>query len=512
MAMVVYDPNRGNGRGRQILSILGALSFVGFVAAAVVAVFVFGVSDSERRPESLAFREQAPEQLETAEDEALEVELDEDGTADQFTVESVDGPGTAEVEETTLVIEPEQDASGLVTVVVTACGDDECTSRTIVAEVVSRNDPPLAGFDEAELEGGQQIITIPVLENDSDVDDASLEIVDAAVVLGIGEVEIVENETVLEFSTSPQEPGPWEITYIVTDGDGGFDQGTVRIADTNGAPQSQDDQVAALVGERVRISPLENDSDDGGRDQLRIVEVSEPDDATVEFDDDWIEFVAGSEPGEDAFTYVVEDAKGQRSEAIVSIAVTAPPLVLVDDRVSTLEDTAVEVDVLANDGPAAAAIDPTTLTAISASSGTVAIGGGQVSYDPPANAAGEATIIYEVCSEFGECGRATLRITVEAVADGAFSSDGEIRVPANAGPQLIPWLAVSSGELAPPAGTSFSISTDDTSLFSQNPSIGNNGALSFSPRRRASGTATTRITATDPVNGQRVFVIRIIVT
>lgn len=511
MAMVVYDPNKGSGK-RRFLAALGALSFVAFVAAAVVAVAVFGISGSGDAPEGLAFREEAPEQLEAVEDETLEIELDEDGTADEFTVDSVEGPATAELEDTTLVIEPEQDATGSITVVVTACGEQECATRTIVAEVISRNDPPLAGLDEAELEGGEQVIRIPVLENDSDVDDTSLEIVDAAVVLGTGEVVIVEDGTVIEFSTGPEVVGPWEITYIVTDGDGGFDQGTVRIADTDGAPQAQDDEVAALVGERVRISPLENDADDGGRDQLRIVEVSDPVGATVEFGDDWIEFVAGSEPGEDAFTYVVRDAKGQTGEAVVSIAVTAPSLVLVDDQASTIEDTAVSVDVLANDGPIEAAIDPTTLTVISASSGTVAVGGGQISYDPPPDAAGEASIIYEVCSEFGECAQATARITVEGVADGSFSSDGEIRVPANAGPQLIPWLAVSSGEASPPAGARFSISTDDRSLFSDIPSIGNNGALIFTPRPGARGTSTTRITTTDSVNGQRVFEIRIIVT
>lgn len=514
MSMVVYDPEKQMGlaaRLRRALPLLSALVFVVFVAGAVVAIFVFGVSRSGV-PETLAFTEAEPEQMEAVEDELIEVELDEDGTADEIFVESVDGPATAEVDDTTLRIEPESDAVGTVTVVVNVCDDAECTTRTIVAEVTSRNDPPLAGADQAELAAGEQIIRIPVLANDSDVDDASLEIVDVGVVQGVGEVEIVESGSALEFRTTADAVGPWQITYVVTDGGGGFDQGTATIADGDSAPEPVDDAAEAIVGQQIQIAVLENDSDDAGVAALQVVEVSQPDEGSTEFSSTSVVFTAGAAPGETAFEYVVADAKGQRSTATVTIDVTAPALVVVADTASTREDTPIDVNVLANDGPAAASIDPATLTVISASSGTVAAGGGQISYVPPADAAGEAIIVYEVCSEFGECGQATLTITVEGVIDGAFSSDGEIRVPSNAGPQLIPWLAVSSGEATPPPGSRFQISANDNSLFSANPTIDRNGALFFTPRPGRTGTATTTISATDPVNGQRVFEIRIVVT
>ena len=512
MSMVVYDPDKEKGsRLRRALPILSALAFVSFVAAAVVAVFTLGWLRADI-PENLAFQQAAPEEVTVIEDQTLEVELDEDGAAQEISVESIDGPATVEIEDTTLVIEPDENAVGTVTVEVTVCTDEACTERTIVADVMSRNDPPRANSDEAELASGQQIIRIPVLENDSDVEDTTLQIVEAAVAQGGGEVEIVENGTVIEFRTNPEIAGPWEITYVIADGDGGFAQGRVTIDDGDAPPQPSDDQFETLLAQRIRVAPLGNDFDDGGTEDLRIVEVSEPATGSVEFGDDWVEFLAANEPGATAITYVVSDVKGQRASATITFDVAAPQLVLVDDVATTLEDTSVVVDVLANDGPANAAIDPTTLTLVSASSGTVSVGGGQITYDPPANAAGEANIIYEVCTEFSECAQAVLVVTVEGVIDGSFSSDGEIRLPANAGPQLIPWLAVSSGEAVPPAGSRFQISTDDTSLFSANPSIDANGAMSFTPRRRASGTAVTRITATDPVNGQRVFVIRIVVT
>ena len=208
MEMEVYDPNK-EGRPRRLLPILSALAFVAFVAGAVVAVFQLGWVRSEI-PETLAFREAEPEQVEVIEDQTLEVELDEDGTAEEITVDSVDGPATAEIDDTTLVIEPELNAAGTVTVMVTVCDEQECTIRTIVAEVLSQNDPPLANSDVVELAGGEQIIRVPVLENDSDVDDATLEIVEAAVAQGAGEVSIVDDGTVLEFRTDPDSAGPWE--------------------------------------------------------------------------------------------------------------------------------------------------------------------------------------------------------------------------------------------------------------------------------------------------------------
>ena len=517
MAIEVYEPENAKDvddastdRSRGLMPMFAALGLVAFVASAVVLVFIFGGS-SAPAPEALAFNEEIPAQVEIVEDETLEVELDTNGTAEEFTVESVEGPATAEIDESTLFIEPVQDESGTVTVIVTACGDEGCVTTTIVAEVVARNDPPFANFDEASIGGGEQVITIPVLENDSDVEDLDLEVLEAEVSEGGGEVTVVDDGTALQFRPDPGSLGPWTMTYVVTDGFGGFDQGTVTILDGNLEPQPADDQTAVLIGESVRVSPLENDIDDGGRDGLRIVEVSEPATGSVQFGEDWIDYVSGSEPGEVGFTYVVADSNGREADATVTVDVEAPEIVLVNDTATTQENTAIEVDVLANDGPSAASIDPQTLTVTSASSGTVAVGNGLITYDPPTDAAGEAFITYEVCSEFGECGQATLSIVVDAVIEGAFSSDGEIRLPANAGPQLVPWLAVSSGESTPPAGSRFQISTDSPGLFSSAPTIASNGGLSFTPRPGASGTATTRITATDPANGRRVFEIRIVV-
>jgi len=354
---------------------------------------------------------------------------------------------------------------------------------------------------------------IPVLENDTDAEDRNLRIESVELTEGEGTVTIISDATELDFRPAPESFGPWTIEYVVTDGEGGFDRGTVTILDGNLAPSGEPDTGTVEVLQTVRLRPLENDVDDGGRAELRIVEVSEPNDGSVEFGSDWVAYTAAEDPGLGTFSYVVADAMGRTDVVEVSIEVTAAPILVVNDVATTKEDTAITIDVLANDGPAAAQIDPRTLQVLTASSGSVAVGSGVITYDPPENAAGEATILYEVCTAFGECAQGVVQVTVESVNDlTAFAADGEISVPSGAGPQLIPWVLVSSGESATPAGSTFSISTQGLDLFDSAPQIASNGSMTFTPKPGASGTAVVTIVANDPTNGRRVFVIRVIVS
>ena len=492
--------------GIRAVAVLGA----GAVAALIGLV---GGQFGWQPPESLAFEDFLPTSVAGVEDETIEIELATNRDVDEFNIDSIDGPATAEIDDTTLIIEPEPNANGTVTVIVTACGGGGCDTTTIVAEVVAVNDPPLAGGDEASVDGSQATIRIPVLANDSDADDGDLRIEEANINDGEGVVRIVENATALDFSPNPGSLGPWELEYVVTDGVGGFDRGIVTILDDNLEPQATDDAVTVTAGDSVRFDPRDNDIDDGGRSGLRVVEVNAPRDVDVEFGPQWIEFIAGNEPGEVEFTYSVSDAKGREATASVAVTVEPVPIEVNPDSATTREDTAVTVNVLANDGPDLAQIDPSTLRVVSASAGTLALGTGTISYTPPPNASGEAEIVYEVCTVSGECGQAALTIEVTSVNDlTTFAADGEIRIPSNAGPQVIQWIVVSSGEVTPPAGSTFNISTDRTALFSRVPSITNQGRLSFTPLNGASGTASVTITTNDPTNGRRVFRIRLILT
>ena len=137
--------------------------------------------------------------------------------------------------------------SGTVTVVITACRQNECDSAAIVAEVLSVNDPPTAGADEATVGPSQDSISIPVLANDTDVDDGELTIQRAELTTGAGDVVIVGDGQELLFTPERGSFGPWTIEYVVADDGDGFDSGTVTILDGDLAPEARDDTALSLI-------------------------------------------------------------------------------------------------------------------------------------------------------------------------------------------------------------------------------------------------------------------------
>ena len=118
-----------------------------------------------------------------------------------------------------------------------------------------------------------------------------------------------------------------------------------------------DDFTATPVAEGgtlTNLDVLSNDTDDGSLDVTSViitgntngVATANPVTGTVDFTHD------GSDTTVASFTYTVNDDLGVPSnEATASLAVTPvnDPPVAQDDAVSTLKDTAVSIDVAAND-------------------------------------------------------------------------------------------------------------------------------------------------------------------
>jgi HD-GYP domain-containing protein (c-di-GMP phosphodiesterase class II) len=487
--------------------------------AAAVAVAIIGSSvAAPLAPEVLAFTSAMPSKVEIFEDQPLEILLETTSRAASYKVESIDGPATATVDEDVLRIEPLEEKSGTVTVVLTACDETACDTTTIVAEVISVNDSPRAETDSASTSATQQSVVIPVLENDTDADDRNLFILRAEVAVGMGEVGIVSDGQELLFSPLAGSSGPWSIKYVVTDGGDGFDQGTVTILDGDLAPEAVDDTAEVVAGQTITIDVRGNDLDDGGASSLQIVDVEivEPaatDSTVVAEADGTLTFVAGLDPGIVKIVYSIQDRMQRNSEATVMVMITPGQPVAIDDQATTKEDTAVIVDVLANDGPDEVELDPASLRIVSSSSGSVTVGDGKIRYEPPADSVGEAQITYEICSTSEACDTAAVLITVTPVQDlNPFAAEGQLKIPSNAGAQVIPWIVVSSGQATIVPGTTFSITTDRPNLFRSVPAIANNGILTFDPLPGANGTASSTITVVDSENGRRVYRLALVIS
>ena len=88
----------------------------------------------------------------------------------------------------------------------------------------------------------------------------------------------------------------------------------------------------------------------------------------------------------------------------------------VDDEASTIEDTAITINVLANDSDPNN--DPLTVTEATATNGTVDVNtDGTLRYTPPENFSGEDTITYTISDGNGGTSTATVTVQVDGVAD-----------------------------------------------------------------------------------------------
>jgi len=131
--------------------------------------------------------------------------------------------------------------------------------------------------------------------------------------------------------------------------------------------------------------------------------------------------------GTDSFTYVASDGAHVSGAATVTLTVApAPPVnrppAAFDDAASTLEGTAVVIDVLANDTDADG--DPLAVgSAGQGANGTVANNGGSVTYTPAPDFFGTDSFSYTATDGLAESGSATVTVTVDPAAPGPTDSD-----------------------------------------------------------------------------------------
>ncbi len=203
-------------------------------------------------------------------------------------------------------------------------------------------------------------------------------------------------------------------TYTLTITSGSFidnlangnDEINITFEVGNTAPVANDDSATVNEGASIEIDILANDTDaDNAIDPASVNVVTTPENGTVTIDN-----VSGKVTyspntdfaGADSFMYTVQDITGVVSNAaLVTITVTnlndGP--VAVDDLAETDEDTAVIINVLAND------TDPDGASDIDASSivittnvvnGSTVISNGQVTYTPNENYFGSDSFSYTV--------------------------------------------------------------------------------------------------------------------
>ncbi|MET2957017.1 Ig-like domain-containing protein, partial [Vibrio harveyi] len=358
----------------------------------------------------------------TDEDTAVTIDVlanDSDPENDQLTITNASVPaeqGTVAIVDGKLVFTPAENFNGDATISYTISDGQLTDDATVAVTVNPVNDAPVAVNDAVSTDE-DTAVTIDVLANDSDPENDTLTITAASVPAEQGTVTIVDGKLV--FTPAENFNGDATISYTISDGQL-TDDATVAVTvnPVNDAPVAVNDAVSTDEDTAVTIDVLANDSDPEN-DTLTITAASVPaEQGTVAIVDGKLVFTpAENFNGDATISYTISD--GQLSDD-ATVAVTVNPVndapVAVNDTVSTDEDTAVTIDVLANDSDPEN--DTLTITAASvpAEQGTVTIVDGKLVFTPAENFNGDATISYTI-SDGQLTDDATVAVTVNPVND-----------------------------------------------------------------------------------------------
>ena len=101
------------------------------------------------------------------------------------------------------------------------------------------------------------------------------------------------------------------------------------------------------------IVPVLNNDHDGDGDLLTVAAITQPPTiGSATFTSDSVEYIPNNDQcGTDTFSYQIDDSQGGTDTAVVTITITCvnDNPVAVDDSATTNENTAVSINVLAND-------------------------------------------------------------------------------------------------------------------------------------------------------------------
>ncbi|MBK5305972.1 MAG: tandem-95 repeat protein [Frankiaceae bacterium] len=398
------------------------------IADAVIAVTISCVNDPPVAVDDT---------VTTPEDAAVEVPvLDNDhdpDAGDALSVLSVDQPthGSTSLASGVVTYTPATDYNGPDSFTYVVQDDNvpsDSDSGTVAVTVTAGNDPPLAVDDTASTTE-DAAVTVPVLDNDSDIDLDTLT-VSSVTQPSHGSAVVVPGG--VKYTPTADYNGPDTFTYVADDGHGGTDSATVplTVSPVNDAPIVRDDTAATQQGVVVTVPVLDNDSDADG-DVLTVSSATQPNHGSTVFGPSGVTYTpAAGYSGPDSFSYVATDGHSGTGSALVSVTV-APgnyPPSAGDDTATTAEDSPVSVPVLANDfDPEGAALTVSSVT--QPSHGSTSIVGGAVKYTPATNFWGTDSFTYVVSDPSGGTDTAAVAMTVTAVSDPPKAVDDAASTP-----------------------------------------------------------------------------------
>ncbi|WP_184075355.1 Ig-like domain-containing protein, partial [Sphingomonas prati] len=307
---------------------------------------------------------------------------------------------------------------GVYTVTVTAAdGNGGTIARNFTWTVV--NTPPTA-IDDVATTTEDTPVTIAVLANDTDPDGNPATPIAVSIDAVAGGTAVVNPDGTITFTPAADFVGLASVTYRIDDGLGGGSTATVAItvtaandAPTTGGIASRNGSDGDMVMLPIAAAFRDPDGDTltfsaaGLPAGLTIDPATGVITGTIAFN---ASVVGG---GNYAVVVTATDASGAAVSSSFTWTIANPAPLAVNDGVTTPEDSAVTIDVLANDSDRDG--DTLTVVAASAGRGTVTINAdGTLRYTPPVDYVGTDTISYTISD--GQGGSETASVTVRVTA------------------------------------------------------------------------------------------------
>ncbi|MDJ0946478.1 MAG: Ig-like domain-containing protein [Kiloniellales bacterium] len=321
----------------------------------------------------------------------------------------------------------------------------------IEEEEPGENTPPVAEDDSFVAQEGNTM-SGDLMVNDHDPDGHSLSVTEIngsavtdgqEVTLGSGALLTIGADGTFGYATNGQfetlgagQTFTETFTYTVSDGHGGSATATATITvnGVNDDPVAALDQATVAEDATVSLDVLGNASDVDSGDVVSLAGVD--DSGTVGsvsivggqivYDPNGqFETLGVGQTASDSFSYTVADDNGGSTTVTVAVTITGvnddPNAVA--DTAMTDENSAVVIDVLANDSDVDAN-DSFGVTSASAANGSVQVNGdGTLTYTPNAGFVGNDTIDYTITDSNGGSSSATVSVTVNDVNEMPVSQD-----------------------------------------------------------------------------------------
>ncbi|MEI8595204.1 Ig-like domain-containing protein [Photobacterium sp. Hal280] len=298
----------------------------------------------------------------------------------------------------------------------------------VTVNVAGVNDAPVTVGDGLAVNEDESGV-VDVLANDSDV-DGSLNVSTLQVITQPqhGQTSIDANGRVT-YTPNANFFGSDSFTYVVQDDLGATSQPatvSVTVASVNDAPVVADDTATLLEDTPHTVNVLGNDQDIDGTIQagtLAIVTQPSEGSVTVESNGAVIYTPAANFSGHDQFTYRVKDDLNEWSNlATVTMTVQAvnDAPVANADQVTTQEDTAVDIALIANDSDLDGTLDLNSIQVLTPPQmGQLQdLGNGSLRYTPAADQSGNDSFTYTIADNEAEVSNtATVSVTIETVND-----------------------------------------------------------------------------------------------